>query len=123
MNIPLLIAALLAGGITLTHLILGGREIARPLLAAEGLRGVPKYTLYYCWHLVSLTLAAMALAFLLAALSEAHRPLGTFATAGAALFCLLCLGINWRFTRPALGHPQWAMFLPVALIGAYGLWG
>jgi hypothetical protein len=122
MNIALFIAAILSGGITLIHIVLGGKEIARPLLAAEGLRGIPKYSLYYCWHLVSLTLAGMALAFLLAALSEVYRPLGTFATAGAALFTLLCLGINGRFSRPMLAHPQWLMFLTVTLIGAYGLW-
>lgn len=121
MNAFLLAAALLAAATTLIHLVLGGREIARPLLRAPDFPNVPRYTLYYCWHLVSITLAGMALAFLFAALPGGSRLLGWFGTIGAAMFALLCLVINRRFRRRAWHHPQWALFLPIAAIGLAGL--
>lgn len=122
MNIILLAAAICAALICLIHVVLGGRAVARPLLAAEGLRGIPKYTAYFCWHIVTITLAGMALAFLLAALPDGARVLALFATGGAALFALLCLGINVTFGLGAWRHPQWALFLPVTALGAAGLW-
>ncbi len=122
MNPFLLAAALLAATICLIHLILGGREIARRLLAAEGLHPVVKYTMYYCWHLVTITLLGMALAFLRAALPGGARALALFATLGAGLFALLCLGIIARMRLKAWQHPQWALFFPLAALGAAGLW-
>lgn len=122
MNPLLLTASLLAAAICLIHVLLGGREIARPLLAAEGLRSVPKYTSYYCWHLVTIMLAGMSLAFFLAAMPGGARAPASFATVGALAFAVLCLAINARFGLRAWRHPQWALFLPLAATGAAGLW-
>jgi hypothetical protein len=121
MNPFLLAAALLALAVCLTHLILGGREIARPLLDAPDFRNLPRYTLYYCWHLVTITFVGLALAFLFAAQPGGSRALAWFATIGAALFAALCVAINLRFNRRFWHHPQWALFLPVAACGAAGL--
>lgn len=122
MNAWLALAAVLAAATTLIHAILGGREIATPLLAAERLHAVPKFTLYYCWHLVTIVLAALALAFGLVAIGLGSRDLALFATAGAALFCLWGLGMVGLFRLRIAHFPQWALFAAIAISGAIGLW-
>lgn len=122
MNAWLALAALLAAATTLIHAILGGREIAIPLLAAERLHAVPKFTLYYCWHLVTIVLAALALAFGLVAIGLGSRDLALFATVGAALFCLWSLGMVGLFRLRIAHFPQWALFAAIAISGTIGLW-
>ena len=122
MNAWLALATLLAAATTLIHAILGGREIATPLLAAERLHAVPKFTLYYCWHLVTIILAGQALAFTLAASRHASRDLAIFATAGAGLFAAWSLGMIGGFRLRPAHFPQWALFTPMTACGALGLW-
>ena len=122
MNAWLALAALLAAATTLIHAILGGREIATPLLAAERLHAVPKFTLYYCWHLVTIVLAALALAFGLVAIGLGSRDLALFATVGAALFCLWSLGMVGLFRLRIAHFPQWVLFAAIAISGTIGLW-
>jgi hypothetical protein len=122
MNAWLALAAVLAAATTLIHAILGGREIATPLLAAERLHAVPKFTLYYCWHLVTIVLAALALAFGLVATGLGSRDLALFATVGAVLFCLWSLGMVGLFRLRIAHFPQWALFAAIAISGTIGLW-
>lgn len=122
MNVWLALAAALAALTTLIHAILGGREIAAPLLAAERLHAVPKFTLYYCWHLVTIVLAALALAFALVATDRGSRDLALFATAGATLFGLWSLAMIGLFRLRIAHFPQWALFAAIAASGAAGLW-
>jgi hypothetical protein len=122
MNAWLALAAALAATTTLIHLVLGGREIATPLLAADRLHPVPKFTMYYCWHLVTIVLAAQALAFGLAATGQGSRDLAVFATAGAALFCLWSLAMIGLFRLRIAHFPQWALFAAITVSGAIGLW-
>lgn len=122
MNIWLALAAALAAATTLIHFVLGGRHVAAPLLATERLHAVPKFTMYYCWHLVTIVLAALALAFGLAASGHASRDLALFATVGAALFCLWSLGMIGLFHLRIAHFPQWALFAAITLSGTIGLW-
>ena len=122
MNVWLALAAALAAMTTLIHIVLGGREIATPLLATERLQAVPKFTLYYCWHLVTIVLAALALAFGLVATGQGSRDLALFATAGAALFGLWGLGMIGLFRLRIAHFPQWALFAAIAVSGMLGLW-
>lgn len=122
MNAWLALAAALAAVTTLIHAILGGRYVAAPLLATERLHAVPKFTMYYCWHLVTIVLAALALAFGLVATGQGSRDLALFATTGAALFCLWSLGMIGLFRLRIAHFPQWALFAAITLSGAIGLW-
>ncbi|MCP4561198.1 MAG: hypothetical protein GY873_01485 [Bosea sp.] len=122
MNTWLTLAAALAAMTTLIHVILGGRHIAAPLLAAERLHAVPKFTMYYCWHLVTIMLAALALAFGLVATGHGSRDLALFATAGAALFCLWGLGMIGLFRLRIAHFPQWVLFAAITASGTIGLW-
>ena len=69
------------------HTVLGGREIARPLIEARGVSRVVRFTHYYCWHLVTAVLALMTAAFAWAAIDPAGRAAGGLAA--AALLALL----------------------------------
>ncbi|WP_172448587.1 hypothetical protein [Caulobacter mirabilis] len=121
MNGWFLAATAIAALTCVIHATLGGRETARPLLASD-LGKVAKYTNYYCWHLVTIVLAGLALAFGLVATGEGSRDLGLFAVLCAALFAAWSLIMIARF-RLKPGHfPQWALFLPIAVCGGLGLW-
>ena len=123
MNVWFLLAGCTSALTMLVHCILGGREIARPLLVATDIHAVAKYTNYYCWHLVSLTLAAMAGCFLWAAFHPDGIELAVLAGLLAVAFCVWNLGlIVWKGQR--FDHmPQWAMFLSVSALAAPGFWG
>jgi hypothetical protein len=114
-----------AGGLSIitfaVHFWLGGAQIARPLLNGRELNRVVKLTHYYCWHLVSIALILLAVAFLAAAARGPATVLGAGATAAAALATLwnLALVIAHR-VKPWL-MPQWALFAPIAVLGALGL--
>ena len=113
-------AAILSAFTCLIHATLGGRGTAGPLLAARELGKVAKFTAYYCWHLVTITLAGIALAFWLAASDPAVEALAIFATAGTAAFALWSLAMIVLFRLRLWHFPQWALFLPAAGLGLAG---
>lgn len=115
-------AAIGALAIGLVHVILGGRHIVRPLLADTHLPRMSKWTLYMCWHFVTITLVGMALAYLIAARPDGDRSLALFATGAAALYALTNIGMNVVLGLRHSRHPQWMMFAPLAALGAAGLW-
>ena len=116
---------LAAGGFSLftalTHFVLGGREIARPLLACAALAPVPKYTNYYTWHMVSILLFAMAGLFIYAGFYPAEKVVPLSQTALAFLFALLSIALVAAKRMKPLHMPQWALFLPIVLCGVTGL--
>lgn len=121
MNPYFTVAAILSAGVLAAHLFGGGRFYVRPLLAAPDLHPVPKYVHYYCWHLVSMVLAAMAVCFGLAAVDPGARDLAVLMTILAAGFTLWSLAlVSWKRQR-FLRMPQWALLGSVALAGGLGL--
>jgi len=114
-------AAVLSTFTCLIHATLGGRETVGPLLAARELGKVAKYTAYYCWHLVTITLAGIALSFWLAAGDPAVEALAIFATFAVAAFALWSLAMISLFKLRLWHFPQWALFLPAAGLGLAGL--
>ncbi len=103
------------------HVVFGGKDIARPLLATENISRMVKYTHYYCWHMVSIVLGVMGLMFLWAAKYQSGVELAFTASVFALAFTLWSLGIvainkgRWKL------FPQWILFAPVAIIGIIGL--
>lgn len=121
MNPYFTVAAILSVGVCLAHTLAGGRFYVRPLLAASDLHPVPKYVHYYCWHLVTMLLAAMAVGFGLAAVYPESREMAVLMTVLASLFSLWSLAlVLWKRQRP-LQMPQWALFAPVSIFGILGL--
>ncbi len=117
MNSWYLIAALMALLTCLIHVVLGGRELVRPLLADNTLPRVVRLTHYYCWHLVTIALALMSIGLGLAAWSSEFSQLGTAATLMALLFGLLNLGYGLRYRLPVRVLPQWLLFAAISIPG------
>ncbi|MET1415911.1 hypothetical protein ABVF61_26810 [Roseibium sp. HPY-6] len=120
MNSFFLVAAALSAGTCLIHTFLGGREIAVPLLNATGLGPVPKYVSYYCWHIATIALAAMAIMFAVAAAYPQSWELGWTATGLAVSFCLLGVALPPLKKQSYKAMPQGWLFLPIACFGIAG---
>ncbi len=105
------------------HLAIGGRETARVLLQTTDLPSVTRRTAYYCWHVVTIVLVAMAAAFVWAATDtsawEAAALAAAISTAGAVLSLILAT----TGKGPASELPQWSLFSMIAGLGWIGLLG
>lgn len=96
------------------HLFIGGRQVAAPLRAAP-LDPLVRNTQYLCWHFTSLSIAAMALFFALAAFGlPGFGPAGTLLAAG---FALTGIGLAQRLGLDHGTYPQGWLFVPCALLG------
>ncbi len=122
MNYWFLAAAAAAVLTFVVHVFLGGRYVAKPLLKADGLGEVAKYTAYYCWHLVSIVLAGMALAFLRAGLFTGGREVAAASLVFATCAFLWSLMLISRWKLSWIKFPQWMLFALVMILGAGGLW-
>ena len=121
MNNYFLCTAAVMAVICFIHCWFGGKLIAAPLLATRELHRVPKYTHYYCWHLVSVLLGMMALAFLWVGLHPQATELAVFIVIMACIFSLWSFVlVTWKKQRIS-DFPQGAMFAVAAVIGVIGL--
>ncbi|MBH5397551.1 hypothetical protein HZZ13_07055 [Bradyrhizobium sp. CNPSo 4010] len=120
MNAWFAAAAILSAGICGLHVVMGGREAARPLLAASGLDHVAKFTNYYCWHLVTIVIGALGAAFAYSSWQASAVDIAQFATAIALLFALWSVAMIVRFRLSPIQFPQWALFILIALLGLAG---
>lgn len=120
-NYWLLAAGAASGATLLIHVFAGGPSIARPLLSATDIDEVARLTNYYCWHLVSITLAAMTFGFTYPAFTSGEAALAAMWTVIAAAFALWSVAlVIWKRQR-ALDLPQWTLFAAIAGLGAVGL--
>lgn len=114
------LAALTAG----VHLLAGTAEIAPPLLGSA-LAPEIRLLLYACWHLVSCSLALSAAALFVCSFPR-YRQSGRL----LALF-VSCLWLSFGLVFVAVGLfgadetllfalPQWALLLPVGMLGLWG---
>jgi len=120
MNTFYLVAAVASVGVALTHFILGGREIARPLLRARDIHDVAKYTNYFCWHMVTIVLVGLAAAYAWAAVYPDGYELAVAATVLCVLFALWNLALIFWKGQSLFRMPQWILFVLVAIPGIWG---
>jgi len=117
----LIAAGIASAAVCGIHVFLGGPVIARPLLQVRGLHDVARYTNYYCWHMVTMVLAAMAAGYLIAAFRPAAVELAWASTIFAATFAIWSIAlVVWKRQKP-FDLPQWLLFLIVAGLGLVGL--
>jgi hypothetical protein len=101
------------------HTFVGGVVVARPLLADASLPRAAKWLAYYCWHIATVTLLALAAAFAWsAATADATLALG------AAVFCaalsILSAGVALRGGIAPLRFPSTSLFALTAALGFAG---
>lgn len=120
-NLWLFAAGVSAALSALIHVFAGGPEIARPLLRSNDIADVPKYVNYYCWHLVTLTITAMAAGLIWASFDTTQTGLAWMWTTMAILFTLWSLVlIKWKGQK--LFHmPQWTLFGVISVLAVIGL--
>ncbi len=124
MNRKLVVSAFIAAITAIIHILLGGADVAAPLLNST-LDAEPKLTLYAVWHMVSAVLILSAIAFFIGSLpkyGQAARYLTVFISVLWCIFGLIFLviisiqpGDGWLFKLP-----QWVLLIPA---GFFGLWG
>ena len=119
-NGPLAGAAALSAATAAIHVFLGGPDVAKPLLQSE-MRRVPKFTNYYCWHIVTITLIAMSVGFAIPAFSPGETTSALTWTLIAAVFALWSIALFLWKKMPPLALPQWILFTPIAALGVWGL--
>jgi hypothetical protein len=124
MNKLLLSASILAAATTAIHVLMGGHDVAAPLLDSA-LAEAPRLTLYAVWHMATAALALSAAALFFGAMPR-------HATAGRSM--VLFVSVLWlafgavfivvAATQPGTGLylklPQWILLLPVGLLGVLG---
>lgn len=101
------------------HFIVGGRQIARPLVKAQALKPVVRHTQYLCWHFTTVAIAGMAIFFGIAAVTGTIA-FATSATLLAAGFFVVGVGLVMSLGESHARLPQGWLFLPVAALGVVG---
>ncbi len=103
------------------HTFIGGRAVARPLLADRSLPKEAKWLAYYCWHIATVLLAAVTAAFGWAAWSGAARDLAIAITGLAAILSLLSAGVAIMGGINPLRFPSTSLLAVVACLGGAAL--
>lgn len=117
-GIALWIAAGLSALWCCVHVLIGEREVARPLRESPSLDPLARDTAFLCWHLVSGTLAVMTALFALGSLVSPHYAIAGILLAATfvAVGILLPRMMSIRYRK----LPQGWLFVPVV---AFGIWG
>lgn len=103
------------------HTFIGGIVVARPLLADTRLPAASKWLNYYCWHIATLTILAIAAAFAYSAIRE-DRPEGAvFGTAFAAALSALSAAVAVKGNIHPLRFPSTSLFAGIAVLGVAAL--
>lgn len=115
-------AGLIAAATFCVHTFAGEIYVVRPLLAVERLSRTSRWLNFYCWHITTIVIAAMAGVFLFAAWrGDMFVTAGLF-TALAAAFALLCAGVASRGGVPPFRFPALTLFALIALTGSWGIY-
>ena len=121
MNNWLIAAAALAALTTLVHFFVGGRQVAKPLLETGELNSLVKFTHYFCWHIVTIALAAMALGLAYAGLNPGGRDVAILMVVLAATIAVWNFAMNARHRLKASRHPQFVFFIAIVALASPGL--
>lgn len=117
----LLVAAAMMTLAFYVHVVVGGRHVARPLLADRRLPPPAKWLSYYCWHIVSL----MILTFVGMLTYWAFRAPDRLSLVFTAAFFAVCGGMSaWVATKgkiAPLRFPSTSLFFALALCVAADL--
>jgi hypothetical protein len=109
------IAAAIAATTFYVHVFIGGPRVASPLLADEKLPKASKWLSYYCWHIVSILLAAMAASFTFVAIGWANAQIALLLGGLSLLFSLLSILVAVKGEINPLRFPSTSLFALIAI--------
>ncbi|MBK8629488.1 MAG: hypothetical protein IPN84_04580 [Sphingomonadales bacterium] len=113
-------AALIAGVTFYVHTFIGGPRVAGPLLADGHLPKASKWLNYYCWHIVTILLAAMTLAFASVAMGWASHDIAWLLGGLSLLLSALSILVAVKGGINPLRFPSTSLFASVALMTLAG---
>ncbi len=102
------------------HTFVGGVFVARPLLADTGLPKASKWLNYYCWHITTVMIIAIAAAFAWSA-QRGSAELAAFATLLTASVAGLSVAVALKAGINPLRFPSTSLFTATAACGAAGV--
>lgn len=120
-NPSLAIAALLAALAFLTHWLVGGRRVVRPLLAVPDLDPASRWLTYLCWHITTVLLLVMALTLALGSVGLVGRDALVVDAVMATSISVLSVVIAVRAGIPPLRFPSTYLLGGVAAAAIVGL--
>ena len=123
MNAFLLGSGIAMAAIWAIHTFAGQVRVARPLTDCGELVALPKWTTFYCWHLVTITLGAMAAGLLYAAYTPSARDLAVAIGVLALLFGLFGLVLPRAVKQTYTTLPQGFLLFPVGVAVLWGVFG
>lgn len=121
MNLWWIAAGLAAAFTAAVHVIFGGRDIDRPLMALTIDDRQIKYGAHLCWHLVTIELVALAAFCLWPGVTGRGTELVVAATAIAAASAVWNIVMVVRHRLGFGEFPQWTLFAVIAGLGLAGL--
>ena len=122
MNYYFLVSCILSLAVWGIHTFMGGPEVAKPLLESS-LDNVPKYTNYYCWHIVTGILFLNGCGYGYLAFNSGSKELGMFITILVGFCMLWSLLLNAVFRLRWVRFPQWILFFAVFVPAVLGMVG
>ncbi len=122
LNYWLIAAGLLTLLTCALHTFVATARVATPLLSHNSnLSSKSRYTNYYTWHSITLTLLVQAGCFIWGALPNSHPDSAIIATVLATGFLAWNVGLNiWQKPKRSAA-PQWMFWLPITAFGIAGL--
>ena len=99
------------------HTFVGGIVVARPLLADTNLPRASKWLNYYCWHITTVTILALAGAFAFSAIRGDRPEAAAFGAVFAALLSVLSATVALKGNIHPLRFPSTSLFAGIAVLG------
>ncbi|WP_157384578.1 hypothetical protein [Nitratireductor soli] len=109
------LAAAIAAITFYVHTFIGGPRVAVPLLADAHLPKASKWLNYYCWHIVTILLAAMAMSFAAVAIGWSSPDVAWLLGGLSLLFSLLSIFVAVKGEINPLRFPSTTLFALVAI--------
>ncbi len=115
-----LVTGIGAAALAALHTFVGTPDVADPLLAST-LEDRAKYINFFCWHIVTIVLWAVAAGYLWSAIVKHSTELIVFLT-----IMMACIGIWGVLLPPGVGMsymtmPQGWLFFPIVTVALFGL--
>jgi len=104
------------------HTFVGGVFVARPLLADRGLPKAAKWLAYYCWHIVTMLLLALAMTFAAVALGWLAPNVTLALSAFSAACSLLSIAVALKGRIAPWRFPSTTLFAVTAVLGFAAAW-
>ena len=115
------LASLVSLGTTAVHIVGGGAQVARPLLANDSLPEASKWLSYCCWHITTALLLVMSAGYAWAALQPTAMSVAILLTALALISSVLSVWVALKAGVNPLRLPPTTLFALIFGLGVFAI--